>query len=137
MRVLVVDDERLARVRLIRMLERIAGALVVGEAENGERALVLIAKLRPDVVLLDVQMPGLDGLALARMPGLPPILFVTAQVQRLPDEATALIKPVRQARLEQALRGSRSFDPDSRCRRKEPRGKTDCGYVAPGTGTGG
>jgi two-component system LytT family response regulator len=69
MRVLIVDDEPPARMRLRTMLELLpdADALeVVGEAEDGEAALEAIAASRPDVVFLDVQMPGLDGFGVVR-----------------------------------------------------------------------
>jgi DNA-binding LytR/AlgR family response regulator len=107
-KILVVDDESLARARLIRMLEKITGAVVVGEADSGATALEQIKRLQPEVVLLDVEMPGFDGLALAETPGLPPIIFTTAHVQFAADafELDAvdyLIKPVRQERLERAL----------------------------------
>ena len=108
MKILVVDDEHLARARLIRMLGRVADAVVVGEAQNGSVAVEQIAKLKPDVVLLDVEMPGFDGLALAEKPGMPPIIFTTAHVQFAADAfdldaVDYLIKPVRQDRLERAL----------------------------------
>lgn len=104
----VVDDEALARERLVRMLERIAGTEVVGEAENGSDALKQIEALKPDVVMLDVEMPGFDGLALAETPRVPPIIFTTAHVQFAAeafdlDAVDHLIKPVRQERLERAL----------------------------------
>jgi DNA-binding LytR/AlgR family response regulator len=107
-RALVVDDEAVARARLVRMLAQLPGVEVVGEAENGEAALTQIAKLSPDVVLLDVHMPGLDGLGLAERPGLPPIIFTTAHVEFAADafELDAvdyLVKPVRKERLEKAL----------------------------------
>ena len=108
LKILVVDDEAPARGRLLRMLEKVPEAVVVGEAENGTIALSKIALLRPDVVLLDVEMPGLDGLALAQTPGMPPIIFTTAHVHFAADafdlEAIDyLVKPVRQERLERAL----------------------------------
>lgn len=109
MRVLVVDDEPLARRRLVRMLEKIDGIEVAGEAEDGEDALARIGTLDPDLVLLDIRMPGLDGLTLAReTPNLPPIIFTTAYDQYAVDafEASAvdyLLKPVKQERLERAL----------------------------------
>jgi DNA-binding LytR/AlgR family response regulator len=107
-RALVVDDERVARARLVRMLAQIPGVEVVGEAENGNAALAQIAKLAPDVVLLDVEMPGLDGLGLAERPNLPPIVFTTAHVEFAADAfdldaVDYLVKPVRQERLEKAL----------------------------------
>jgi DNA-binding LytR/AlgR family response regulator len=108
LRVLVVDDEQLARARLIRMLEKIPDVQVVGEADSGTTALAQIAKLKPEVVMLDVEMPGFDGLALAEKPGLPPIVFTTAHVQFAADAfdldaVDFLVKPVRQERLEKAL----------------------------------
>ena len=108
MKILVVDDEQLARARLIRMLANVTDAVVVGEADSGKTALAQIAKLKPDVVLLDVEMPGFDGLALAETPGLPPIIFTTAHVQFAADAfdldaVDYLVKPVRQDRLERAL----------------------------------
>jgi len=92
MRILIVDDEPPARSRLRTLLEMLpdADALeIVGEAEDGEAALEAIARERPDVVFLDVQMPGLDGLGVARALGdpamadatdgaLPELVFATA-----------------------------------------------------------
>jgi two-component system LytT family response regulator len=69
MRILIVDDEPPARVRLRTMLEMLPDAdayEVVGEAEDGEAALDAIARERPDLVFLDVQMPGLDGFGVVR-----------------------------------------------------------------------
>lgn len=108
LKVLVVDDESLARGRLVRMLTRIPGVEVVGEAENGTVALAQIAHTHPDLVLLDIEMPGMDGLSLAEAPGMPPIIFTTAHVNFATDAfdldaVDYLIKPVRQDRLERAL----------------------------------
>lgn len=109
MRVLVVDDELPARRRLIRMLARVDGVEVVGEAGDGLAARRQISALRPDVVLLDIHMPELDGIELAETEaGLPAIIFVTAHSQyavRAFAVAASdyLLKPVQQARLEQAL----------------------------------
>jgi DNA-binding LytR/AlgR family response regulator len=107
-KVLVVDDERLARVRLMRMLERMPGIEIVGEADRGSTALVLVESLKPDLLMLDLEMPGLDGIAVAQKQGLPPIIFTTAHpgyaVQAFElDAVDYLMKPVRQDRLEQAL----------------------------------
>ncbi len=79
-RVLLVDDERPARRKMRRFLESEPDFEVIGEAEDGAEAISAIEKLRPDVVFLDVQMPNMDGFAVAaalREP-LPEIVFVTA-----------------------------------------------------------
>jgi DNA-binding NarL/FixJ family response regulator len=72
MKVLVVDDEPVARQRLLRLLGQLPDVEVMGEAANAREALASIGRARPDVVLLDVQMPGVDGLTLAALPDLPP-----------------------------------------------------------------
>ncbi len=110
MRILVVDDEPYARRRLVRMIEAIDDCQVAGEAEDGLDAKQKIAALAPDVVLLDIRMPGLDGLTLVRQEGarLPPIIFTTAYdeyaVQAFDAEAVDyLLKPVAPERLRRAL----------------------------------
>ena len=109
MKALVVDDEPLARRRLVRMLAKLPGVTIAGEAGDGVEALELLARDRPDVILLDIQMPGLDGLELARItPDLPPIVFTTAfdehAVQAFEVCAVDyLLKPVRLERLRAAL----------------------------------
>jgi DNA-binding LytR/AlgR family response regulator len=108
MKILVVDDEPVARGRLLRMLARIDGVEVVGEAENGTEALRMAKELGPDLVLLDIDMPGLDGLAVAEDPSIPPVIFTTAHKEYALDafEADAfdyLLKPVSRERLERAL----------------------------------
>ena len=65
-KVLVVDDHRLVRCGIMSMLEGSKGIEVIGDAENGERALELIRQLRPDVVLMDVSMPGMGGVEASR-----------------------------------------------------------------------
>jgi two-component system LytT family response regulator len=108
MRALVVDDEAPARRRLIRMLERISEVEVVGEAADGIEALERITSTTPDVVFLDIQMPALDGLALARAVDLPPFVFVTAHDEHAlaafeVGAADYLLKPINHARLLEAL----------------------------------
>jgi YesN/AraC family two-component response regulator len=66
LRTIVVDDEQLAREELCFQLQRIAGVDVVGEASNGMEALRVVAERQPDLVFLDVQMPGLSGFEVAR-----------------------------------------------------------------------
>src|SRR5947209_13074224 len=84
MRILIVDDELPARRRLRRLLEEIGGEEIAGEAANGIEALERIHELRPDLVLLDIQMPELGGLDLVReLSGTdaPMIVFVTSYDQ--------------------------------------------------------
>jgi two-component system response regulator AlgR len=113
-RVLIVDDEPLARARLRTLLGdcQAPAALVCGEASNAPEALALIQRERVDLVLLDIHMPGTDGLVLANtlraMARPPAVVFVTAHanhaVQAFEVEALDyLTKPVRLQRLQHAL----------------------------------
>ena len=113
MRVLIVDDEPPARDRLRRLLGELDGWEVVGEADNGRTALALSTEQAPDVILLDIRMPGMDGIEAARhlsqMSDPPAVIFTTAFDQYAIDafEAQAigyLMKPVRKGRLERALK---------------------------------
>ncbi len=112
MKVLIVDDEPLARARLQRLLSTIPDFRCVGEAHNSEQALRLCQQLQPDVLLLDIAMPGGDGLQLAAelasQPLPPAIIFVTAHPQHALDAyqvcpADYILKPVSQERLSAAL----------------------------------
>lgn len=112
MHILIVDDEELARQRLIRLLENMDGFNVVGEAENGEKAIDAVQVLDPDLVLMDVKMPGVDGLeaasAIAELDEPPAIIFCTAYdeyaLQAFDAQAVGyLVKPVNQDQLKQAL----------------------------------
>lgn len=83
-RVLVADDEELARERIGALVAAEPGFRVVGECADGEAAVEAILRLGPDLVLLDVQMPGLDGLGVVREVGparMPAVVFVTAYDQ--------------------------------------------------------
>lgn len=109
MKVLVVDDEAPARRRLARMLAKIPDVEIAGEARDGDEALALIRTLAPDVVLLDIRMPGMDGLTLARSHvDLPPIVFTTAHAEHAVAafELAAidyLLKPFDEERLRRAI----------------------------------
>jgi len=108
MRVMIVDDESVARQRLMRLLKDIPNTSVVGEAGDAREALALLPSLGPDLILLDVEMPGVDGLTLAALPTLPAVIFVTAHADRALQafEVGAhdyLVKPVSLARLTSAL----------------------------------
>ena len=111
LRVLVTDDEEPARRRLRRLLEAMPNVEVVGEASSGEEAVERIAALAPDLVLLDIQMPVLDGFDVIAAIGadeMPPVVFVTAYdeyaVRAFEVRALDyLLKPVAPARLRDAI----------------------------------
>lgn len=109
MRALIVDDERLARAELRRLLEEHPDIEIVGEARSGEEALGQIPQLRPDVLFLDVQMPGMTGFELVeKLDDLPDIIFTTAydQYALKAFEINALdylVKPVAPERLASSL----------------------------------
>lgn len=109
-RVLIVDDEEPARDRLRQLLSAIPSVEVAGEAADGEQALVRVAELSPDLVLLDIQMPGLTGLEIAAcLPQpRPKIVFCTAFDQYAVDAfelhaVDYLLKPVSRVRLARAI----------------------------------
>jgi DNA-binding LytR/AlgR family response regulator len=110
MRVLIVDDELPARERLRRLLTEIETVEVVGEADDGQRAVELIEALSPDLVLLDIQMPKLNGFeVIEALEDPPPVIFVTAYDEYAirAFEVNALdylLKPFSRERLAQALR---------------------------------
>lgn len=112
MNILIVDDEPPARARLRQLLEEDDAHHVVGEAGNGQQALDMTLQLAPDVVLLDVSMPGLNGIETARHLNTfekpPCIIFTTAYDQYAVEAFDAravgyVLKPVRRQRLERAL----------------------------------
>jgi two-component system LytT family response regulator len=109
-RTLLIDDEQPARERLRQLLAAHADVEIVGEAEDGVQAAERIAELTPDLVLLDIQMPGASGLDVAASLGRPrpAVIFCTAFDQYAVDafELSALdylLKPVNRARLAAAL----------------------------------
>ncbi|MXO49693.1 response regulator [Erythrobacter gaetbuli] len=119
LRLVIVDDEALAIDRLKELLGDIDGVELVGTANTADQARECIEQLRPDLVLLDIQMPGRSGMALAAdlpLAERPEIIFVTAFEHFAPDAfsvdaADYLLKPVRFDRLRQAIiRAQRRID---------------------------
>ena len=118
LRVLIADDEPLAAERLQLLLARADGAILVGTASDGESAINMAEALHPDVLLLDIAMPGLDGIdvakSLARQAPTPAVVFVTAfdQFAVAAFEVAAvdyLMKPVDPTRLQRALDRTRDY----------------------------
>ncbi|MFV8784079.1 LytR/AlgR family response regulator transcription factor [Microbulbifer sp. SA54] len=135
--VLIVDDEPLARARLARQLQAIDGCQLLGEAADGESALQQLDSLDPDLLLLDIEMPGDNGLHLAEQisnrPNPPAIIFCTAHDEfALPAFAVApsgyLLKPVSLEQLAQAIAKAR--------RLSKPQLKAGGGTLQEEAGTG-
>jgi two-component system response regulator AlgR len=112
LRVLVVDDEPPARERLKQLLAELPDTELAGEAGSGEEALAVAVEARPDVVLLDIRMPGMGGLEAARhlasLTDPPAVVFTTAYEQHALEAFDAqasgyLLKPIRRERLASAL----------------------------------
>lgn len=112
MRVLVVDDEKLARERLVRMVETLDNYEVAGVADCGEEAVRQAIRLEPDIVLLDIRMPGMDGMEagrqMATLAAPPAVIFCTAfgehAIEAFDVNASGyLMKPVRREALTEAL----------------------------------
>jgi two-component system response regulator AlgR len=119
MKILIVDDEPLARTRLRGMLQDAADYAVIGEAATGKQALQLADRLQPDIVLLDIRMPGMDGLEaahhLARLDAPPAVIFTTAYddyaLSAFQTHAVDyLLKPIRRDKLLQALQAARRLN---------------------------
>jgi DNA-binding LytR/AlgR family response regulator len=115
-RVLLVDDEPLARQRLRQMLADHADISVAGEAEHVDQARELVRSERPDLILLDIRMPGADGFALIdglHLTPMPYIIFVTAYAEHAVEAFDAeavdyLLKPFDEERLARALERARA-----------------------------
>ena len=117
LKILVVDDEQLARAELCFQLERLGDLEIIGQAGNGLEAIAAVERQAPDVVFLDIQMPGLGGFEVARRlldraQEAPALVFVTAFDQHAIEafEVNAvdyLLKPVESVRLEQAIERAR------------------------------
>ena len=117
MRILIADDEPLARARLRWLVDDLDAGSVVAEASDGAEALALTESCRPDLLLLDIRMPRMDGLEVARhltkLSEPPAVVFTTAYDAHAlaAIEACAvayLLKPIRKNRLEVALEGAHS-----------------------------
>ena len=125
LKVLIADDEPLAAERLQLLLARCDGIDLVGTASDGDSAVRMAEALTPDLMLLDIAMPGLDGIEVARalaQPDSPAVVFVTAfdQFAVAAFEVAAvdyLMKPVEPKRLQRALDRARAF---LRMRRQAP-----------------
>jgi two-component system response regulator AlgR len=119
MNVLIVDDEQLARQRLRHMLSGIGGHSVIGEAESGEQALKQTQASNPDLVLMDIRMPGMDGLEAAsyinRLDNPPAIIFTTAYSEHALSAFKThaidyLLKPIKQDHLYEAIQSAKRLN---------------------------
>jgi len=137
MKAVIIDDERLARAELRRLLAAHPEIEIAGEACNGDEALVLIAQTSPDILLLDVQMPGLSGFdVLERLDDVPQVIFTTAYdayaIRAFEVNALDyLMKPIAPARLATALSKVRPRSGPTRLERVFVRDGDRCWIVAP------
>lgn len=117
-KILIADDESLAREKLKRLLAKYDECELIAEASHGEQVLSLVQETPVDLVLLDISMPGMDGLAcaqaLSQLKHAPVVIFTTAYDQHAlaafqADALDYLLKPVNHERLQQALNKARPF----------------------------
>lgn len=118
-KVLVVDDEEFARERIKGLLASATDYEVCAEAETGAEAITMVERFQPDIVLMDISMPDMDGLEAARhiaeMDSPPAVIFTTAYgeyaLEAFSTKATGyLMKPIRQEQLLQSLEQARSLN---------------------------
>lgn len=127
-RVLVVDDEPTARQRMVRLLGGMSGVAIVGVCGSGREAMEMTRREEPELVFLDIAMPGIDGLEVARRsirPDGPIVIFVTAYDEHALEafrvHATDyVLKPIDQARLRDALEHARTTVRRLRAERASP-----------------
>lgn len=131
MNILVVDDEELARQRINSLLNDSSEYSICAEAENGAEALMMVERHQPDLILLDISMPVMDGLEVAKhlsgMPNPPAVIFTTAYgeyaLEAFSTKATGyLMKPIRKEQLFKSLEQARSLN---RAQRSEAQGDGD------------
>ena len=118
LKTLIVDDEALARDRLRSLVEELGAGEVIAEAKNGQQAIEAIQQQHPDIVLMDIRMPGMDGIEaakhIANMENPPAVIFTTAYGDYALDAFDAhaidyLLKPIRKERLEDALNRAKAM----------------------------
>jgi two-component system response regulator AlgR len=118
MKILIVDDEPLARARLRALIDELGCCEIVADVSNGNEALSVAHAFQPEVILLDIRMPGMDGMEAAQQFALqhpaPAIIFTTAFSQHAVEAfehhaVDYLLKPIRKERLEKALKRAYSF----------------------------
>lgn len=116
LKILIVDDEQLARQRLISLIDELHPGQQLLEADNGLTALEIVSDQKPDVMLLDIRMPIMDGLEVAqhisRLDNAPAVIFTTAYQDHALEAfeihaVDYLLKPVRKVRLQHALERAR------------------------------
>lgn len=125
MKALIIDDERLARKELAKLLERYDSVEIVGEAANADEAEAMIAEKRPDIIFLDVNMPGRSGFELLEsLEHAPQVVFVTAYDEHALKafEVNALdylLKPIDPERLEMAVHKLQAANADDGILRRD------------------
>ena len=141
MKVLLVEDSRLARAEMRRLLETQADVEIMGEAANADKAAALIEEFSPDLIFLDIQMPGRDGFELlASLDRTPLVIFCTAYsgfaVRAFEQNALDYsVKPVEPSRLTQALERARRMlerEKGGTGRRRDKLGMADRVFVRDG-----
>ncbi len=136
MRAIIVDDEKLAREELARLIKDVPGVSLVGEASNGMEALLIVSQEQPDLVFLDVEMPGMSGFEfLEKLPAPhPAIIFTTAYEEfalkafRV-DAIDYLLKPIDPDLLAKAVSKMEQFSPHAGSRR--PASASDGSHLKP------